>query len=25
VWDQIGGNKHHADLVAAGVLMVEHD
>lgn len=25
VWDQIVGDKHHADLVAAGVLMVEHD
>jgi phage replication initiation protein len=25
VWDQIVGAKHHADLVASGVLMVDHD
>ena len=25
VWDKIVGHKHNADLLAAGVLMVEHD
>lgn len=25
VWDKIVGTKHHADLVAAGVLLVPHD